>query len=328
MKKGFDLAILGHMAMDTVIHVENGKRTVHKISAGGAVTFGSLAAKTSEPGARIGIGTKVGKDLHQDLLEPFKQKQVDLSCMLVDSQAPTTRFELVYENGKRTVSCPARCSPLRFDEFPADLWGARRFHIGSICREIDLTFIEHMGASLTKGQPVGIDLQGVLRDIHVDGSISLIPQDAALAATRRIYEIFGNRLVIKGDDFECTAVSGVADPVKSIEYFLGEFPDITVLLTLGRSGSYIGKNTGGKPRIDKVPAFKPDKIVDETGAGDTFLVSFLSRLKDSSCGFNDCKDAALFAAAASSFLVENTRCQGLQPAGKILDRVRNGKHMS
>nr|MDO8113424.1 carbohydrate kinase family protein [Candidatus Sigynarchaeota archaeon] len=326
MKKPFDLVVIGHLAMDTVIHVENGKRNIFKVSAGGAVTFGSLAAKTAEPGWRVGIATKVGKDLLPELLDPLKEKRVDLSCMLVDNKAPTTRFELVYEGGKRTVSCPARCSELVFDEFSHDLFVARRFHIGAICQEISMQFIDQLGQAITKEQPVGIDLQGVLRDIHKDGSISLISQHDALEKAKKIYSIFGKRLVIKGDDFECSAVSGIDDPVKCIEYFLGEFKESTVLLTLGRKGSYIGKNDAGAPRIEKIPAFKPDKIIDETGAGDTFLVSFLSRLKNASSNFKACKDASLFAAAASSFLVEDTRCKGLQSSAKILDRVQKAEY--
>ncbi|HME54863.1 MAG TPA: PfkB family carbohydrate kinase [Candidatus Lokiarchaeia archaeon] len=323
MKKAFDLVILGHMAMDTVIHVENGERKVFKTSAGGAVTFGSIAAKTSEPGARIGIATKVGKDLIPDLLDPLKAKKIDLSCMIVDEEALTTRFELIYEGGHRTVSCPARCSALSFDDFPDELWSARRFHIGSICGEISLLFIEKMGNGIIDEQPVGIDLQGVLRDVHDDGTISLISQGDALDTTRKIYEIFGKRLVIKGDDFECTAVSGIEDPVQCIEYFLSEFSDVTVLLTMGRKGSYLGKNCDGNATIEKIPAFKPDRIVDETGAGDTYLVSYLSRIDNaSSCSFATCEEAALFASAASSFLVEDKKFKGLQPAKKILERVQ------
>jgi sugar/nucleoside kinase (ribokinase family) len=322
MNKAFDLVILGHMAMDTVIHVENGERQVFKTSAGGAVTFGSIAAKTSEPNARIGIATKVGTDLIPELLDPLKAKKIDLSCMIVDEQAPTTRFELVYEGGHRTVSCPARCSPLSYEEFPDELWMARRFHIGSICGEISLSFLEHMGNGIAGDQPVGIDLQGVLRDVHDDGMISLLPQGEALETTRRIHDIFGQKLVIKGDDFECAAVSGIDDPVQCIEYFLSEFNDVTVLLTLGRKGSYLGKLCDGTLSIEKIPAFKPEKIVDETGAGDTYLVSYLSRLDNANCSFETCKNAALFASAASSFLVEDTKFKGLKPAKKILERVQ------
>ncbi|MEX2681127.1 MAG: PfkB family carbohydrate kinase [Candidatus Sigynarchaeota archaeon] len=327
MKKPFDLVILGHMAMDTVIHVENGKHNVHTVSAGGAVTFGALAAKTSEPSARIGIGSKIGKDFPAELLQPFKQKDVDLSCLLVDKTSPSTRFELVYNAGKRTVSCPARCSELLFAEFPPELWMSKRFHIGAICREISLKFIEQMGETIATRVPVGIDLQGVLRDIDPSGKVGLLTQQEAFAATRSIYDVFGDRLVIKGDDFECAAVSGIDDPVKCIEYFLAEFKESTILLTLGRNGSYLGKNEGRKPVIERIPAFKPAQIVDETGAGDTFLVSFLSRLSNSGSSINACKDAALFASAASSFLVEATRCQGLQSSKAILARVKRAVYM-
>nr|MDO8084453.1 PfkB family carbohydrate kinase [Candidatus Sigynarchaeum springense]MDO8118551.1 PfkB family carbohydrate kinase [Candidatus Sigynarchaeota archaeon] len=327
MKKPFDLVILGHMAMDTVIHVENGKRNVHTVSSGGAVTFGSLAAKTSDPSARIGIGSKIGKDFPAELLQPFKQKDIDLSCLLVDEKSPSTRFELVYDAGKRTVSCPARCSELLFADFPPELWTGKRFHVGAICREISLPFIEQMGKAIAGRAPVGIDLQGVLRDISPDGRVGLISQENAFAATRKIYDVFGERLFIKGDDFECAAVSGIDEPIKCIEYLLAEFKESTIMLTLGRKGSYLGKNVGRKAKIERIPAFKPAKIVDETGAGDTFLVSFLSRLGNSSCSIDACKDAALFASAASSFLVEDTRCKGLRSSEAILARVKQAIYM-
>ncbi|MBN2154236.1 MAG: hypothetical protein JW839_22465, partial [Candidatus Lokiarchaeota archaeon] len=284
-------------------------------------------AKTSEPAARIGIGSKIGGDFPAELLGPFKQKGVDLSCLLVDENSPSTRFELVYNAGKRTVSCPSRCSPLLFDGFPPELWAGKRFHIGSICGEIGPRFVAGMSGAVSPQAPVGIDLQGVLRDIRPDGSVGLIPQPEAFAATRKIYDAFGERLVIKGDDFECAAVSGIADPVECIEYFLEQFEGITVLLTLGRRGSYLGKNAARKATIERIPAFKPDRIVDETGAGDTFLVSYLSRLDGTSCAIGACKEAALFASAASSFLVENTRCMGLKPSEAILARVEKGVYL-
>jgi sugar/nucleoside kinase (ribokinase family) len=326
MGNAFDLVIIGHMAIDTVINIEQEEEVVQKVSPGGTVTFASLAVKTSNPDLNVGFLTKIGPDMPAEFINMFREKEIDCSGIVVDENAPTTRFNLVYRDAKRTVSCPAKCSDILVENFSPACLDSKRFHLGPICREIKDPFIDAFG-QIAKDSIVGIDLQGFIRHIHPDGRIDFIPKQDGRKTVKKLYDYFGGNLVIKGDDFEMASISNITDPLKTMDFMLAEFPEATILITLGRKGSWLGKNLDGK-QVKKIPAYLPTQIVDETGAGDTYLSTFLSRLDNPNESFEQLHDAAHFAAAASSYLVEDRRCKGLQSKEKILERIAKGQYMS
>ncbi|MHA1681897.1 MAG: PfkB family carbohydrate kinase [Promethearchaeota archaeon] len=327
MEKKHDLTIFGHMAMDTVIRIEGGERTTLKVSAGGAVTFGSIAARTIDPSLDVAIGTKVGKDINHEMLDIFRENGVDLSGLIVDECCNSTQFHLVYEGEERALTCPAMCSKLVFDEFPSEVFNTKRVQFGPLCREITIPFIESTGAVIEPGVPVGIDLQGFLRDIHEDGTMDFIDHVAGKRIVDKLYEIFGRDLIIKGDDVETRAISTQHDPRENVQFYLDEYPLATTLITSGRHGSILARNDG-RAITRRIPAFEPRAIVDETGAGDTFLASFLTRMDSTAISFQALEEAALFASASSSFLVEGKGYKGMQPAAKIHERVKSARYFS
>lgn len=320
MANGFDIVFFGHMAIDTVIYMENGEKNIQKISAGGAVTFGSIAAKTCNPSMAVGIGSKVGRDLPEEFLDPFVEKGIDTSGIKTDDKLPTTRFELLYEGPKRTLSCPNCCSDLVLEELPEACLSSKAFHLGPLCREITPPFIEGLGNAAKNQKHVGIDLQGFIRKINDDGSISFIDPGEGFKILDILHETFGDKLVIKADDVESQSISRITDPMENMKYFMDNFHHATILITSGRQGSLLGCSGNGN-HLERVPAFKPGQIIDETGAGDTFLATFLSHLLEKQATFKATKEAAYFASAASSFLVEGKGVKGLQPKNKIIERV-------
>jgi len=312
--------------MDTVIHVDGKKRVIDKVSAGGAVTFASLSIKIINPEMRVGVGSKIGCDIPDFLLTPFENHGISLRYFIRDKENPTTRFELVYSNFTRSLSCPSRCSNLDPCQYHPELFNSKVFHLGPLCREIDAYFVDTLGERLPRGSMVGIDLQGFIRLIKPDGSIGFISSKEAYSTVSHIHEVFGNSLVIKGDDKEVSSISQLDDPKETMSYFLDEFPKATILITFGRKGSMLGKKVGNSTKITKIPSFKPEKIIDETGAGDVFLASFLYDLMrhgSSPMQFKNYKAAALFASASSSFLVEHKGYMGVRPENEINARVRS-----
>ncbi|MFX0098924.1 MAG: PfkB family carbohydrate kinase [Candidatus Hodarchaeota archaeon] len=327
MVNGFDIVFFGHMAIDTVIYLEKGEKNIQKISAGGAVTFGSFAAKTCNPSLRVGIGSKVGRDLPDHFLEPFKEKGIDLRGIKLDEERPSTRFELLYDGPKRTLSCPNCCSNLVLEDQPKVFFSSKIFHLGPLCREITPAFIEGLGAAGINQKHVGIDLQGFIRDINDDGSISFINSKDGFKILDLLHDTFGDKLIIKADDVESQSISNIEDPLENMEYFMDQFNDATILITSGRNGSLLGCGNNGK-KVERIPAFKPEAIVDETGAGDTFLAAFLAILLEKDSTFKATREAAYFASSASSFLVEGKGIKGLQSKNIILERVNNGVYFT
>ena len=71
-----------------------------------------------------------------------------------------------------------------------------------------------------------------------------------------------------------------------------------VLLTLGSLGSYVVT----PDETIAIPAFTPHEVVDATGCGDTYVMSYLYK-RVQGCGI---KEAATFAAAVSTVKLEHS----------------------
>ena len=90
-------------------------------------------------------------------------------------------------------------------------------------------------------------------------------------------------------------------------------------MTLGEKGSMIYKK--GNP-ILKIPAFKPKKVSDETGAGDVYFSIFLYEFSNCDKSWDSIKKVGFLASAAASFLVEKKGPSGFVLKKDVLRRVK------
>jgi sugar/nucleoside kinase (ribokinase family) len=76
-----------------------------------------------------------------------------------------------------------------------------------------------------------------------------------------------------------------------------------VIITQGENGAILGcGNSSNLPlRLYSIPAYSVDIIIDETGAGDAFLIAFIAFLQL----LDDELEAIAFATSIASLLVEN-----------------------
>lgn len=118
---------------------------------------------------------------------------------------------------------------------------------------------------------------------------------------------------------EASMVSGLADPDGIADAFLAAGVG-TIVLKLGSRGCLIGTNPshGGKRII--VPAVPGVKVVDTTGAGDTFAAAFLSGLLEG----KSLEDCGKFANAAAGVTISEfgatTALKCREQVEKILER--------
>ena len=89
-------------------------------------------------------------------------------------------------------------------------------------------------------------------------------------------------------------------------------------MTLGEAGSMIIKY--GQDLL-RIPAFKPNNVKDETGAGDVYLAIFMYEYINSDKSWKSVNNAAYLASAAASFLVEKPGPAGFKSKKKVIDRV-------
>lgn len=325
-----DHVTIGHLAIDTIIIDSNETQGAVEIKTrpGGAVTFASIAAKAIDPLRAVGFAGKAGGDIDPSSLEMLETMGIDTRRMMVDDLALTTAFELHYQGEKRTLRCPARCSPIDVDQIDPALLASHRVHLGPLCGELDEKFIRDLGGVIGPECLVGMDLQGFIRDVRPDGSIGVVPEKKARSILSTCHETFGPRLFLKSDDIEAASVTGSTSAMDSMEMLVDEFPGTTFMITSGRHGSLLGRR-GDSREITPIPAFIASMIVDETGAGDTFLAAFLSNLNGKRVPARSrLEEAALFASATSSFLVEQQGITGIPSRDAILKRILDGERHS
>ncbi|MBY9014007.1 MAG: hypothetical protein KGD70_16720, partial [Candidatus Lokiarchaeota archaeon] len=97
------------------------------------------------------------------------------------------------------------------------------------------------------------------------------------------------------------------------------------IMTMGEAGSLILKNN---EHLLKIPAYKPKRVLDETGAGDVYLAIFLYELLNSDMTWEEIEKNAHIASAAASFLVEKKGPKGFETKKRILKRVARKNYIN
>ena len=111
------------------------------------------------------------------------------------------------------------------------------------------------------------------------------------------------------NEVEAKAITGVMDVEEQLTYFEGKYPNLNVILTLGKKGSVMLRE-GSLLRQD---AYKVN-AVDTTAAGDTFTGYFIAGL---AMGVDD-KTSLMRASTASAIAVSK---KGAAPSIPMLDEV-------
>jgi len=119
-------------------------------------------------------------------------------------------------------------------------------------------------------------------------------------------------------------LSNHTEPQKVMDYFRNFGNDAIYIMTMGEAGSLILKK--GK-NILKIPAYKPKRVLDETGAGDVYLTVFLYELLNSDMTWKEIEKSAHLASAAASFLVEKKGPKGFETKKRILKRVADKNYI-
>lgn len=292
-----DIAVVGHFAIDHVI------REGHSLppSLGGTVTFSSLAA--ARLGAKVGIISKVGPDFRDDLLIIFARSGIDVSGVK-KVIAPTTKYELQYSGEERELTLLSRCDPIGPDDVELLRENTRAIHLGPIAGEIPLDTIKKVAGL---GNTVLLDLQGVIRKFSKKGKVSI-------EKSRQLPDIIGSVTVVKSALREGETVTNVSGCERVADVFLGMGCKITIV-TLGAEGSYIS-TCGGESF--SIPAIKARKIMDFTGAGDTYAGSFLVEYLKT----KDVRRSGIIASSAVSFKVEGHSTSGFASRAEIEERAK------
>jgi len=294
----FDIVSVGHFSIDSIFLPDRNKPF---IVLGGSVTYVSFAARRLD--ASVSVISKVGDDFPAAYLWWLRQEGVDLSEVTKVENAKTTRFELEYSNdlSDRTLRLKCRAPPVTLDDLPNSL-KAKAVHVAPIAGEIAYEVAEKLRSS---AEVLSLDPQGLVRNFGENGNITHGP-----LTDKRILELVN---IYKSSLTEIEAVTNQSSLNSAIK-MIHDYGVETVIVTLGLKGVVLSV----EGNLYNVPAFKTEKVVDPTGAGDAFIGGFLAEYVNG----EDHLMCACAGSAVASLVVEAIGPTFLGDRAEIYKRAR------
>ena len=311
------ILFIGHLAIDSIIRF---KKT-HKPSLGGSVSFGSLALRKYTKNTKIGIISNLGAiNFDKSFLKLFQNKEIDLNG-IIWSDTENTNFVLDYFNHSRSLTLRSRSPNLKFEDIPEEYLTSppEIIVLVPLCNEISYDYVSYILQHFPDAY-IGIDLQGFIRKINNGGQVYYIPDEEIISNIKKIINLIGNKLILKGSEIEMKLLSGCEELYDVMQCFDQFDTEGIFIMTMGEAGSMIIKK--GENLLE-IPAFKPHNVVDETGAGDVYLAIFLYEFFLSDMSWDSVKSSAYLASAAASYLVEKKGPSGFKTKEKVLKRTQS-----
>lgn len=140
-------------------------------------------------------------------------------------------------------------------------------------------------------KPIALAIQGFLRENH-DGEINLSPNN-------NLSEILSNIDTVFLDNIEAQIIFKNKLSFKEILYKLSEYGPNEVIITFGDIGSIIYSK-----KIDeyyRIPSYVPNIIRNPTGAGDTYMASYIIKRFENS----NIEECGKFASMTASIKIGN-----------------------
>lgn len=273
-----DICCIGHITHDIIITPSS----CHHLPGGTAFYFSKALNRLPK---RINFCTVTAMAQDGDkIVDGLKREGINIRK---EPSASTICFENTYGDSPddRTQRVTAKADP-----FSASSVGdieAQVYHLGSLLND---DFPLDMVEQLSKRGRVSIDAQGFLR--RVEGE-RVYPCD-----WNGKEKFLKHTHYLKVNEGEMFALTGKTSPQEAAE-LISSWGVKELAITLGGEGSIIYAD-GAAHRI---PAYKPRKLVDPTGCGDTYSAGYLyKRLQGASID-----DAGRYAAAMCTLKLE---CNG------------------
>jgi sugar/nucleoside kinase (ribokinase family) len=277
MATSFDVCVIGHLARD--INSIGGVEL--EPSPGGAAYYSTMVYR------RLGMHTAVvtlvaARDA--PLLQELNDARVTVFNLPTEV---TTTFHNVYPvpqnldvRTQRVDTCAGTIAAAALPDVSARIW-----HIGPLTEtDVELAMIARCAEI---GGLVGMDVQGLTR-VVIEGEVR-----ARAPAERMDY--LRDVSVLKADDTEILTYTGARDIETAVARVLAAGAR-EVLVTHASAGATIY----GPRSALHIEAVPPNRTVDTTGCGDTFLAAYMTRRLAS----DDLRECGQFAAAAAAINIE------------------------
>lgn len=278
-----DIISIGHIIREHIIFPDHASEEV----LGSPAAYSSVAM--ARLGARVGIVTRIGKDMPAHLLEPLSTAGVDMHGMRVSPDEPTTSTRLVYnQQGEKTIEYPTKASPITFTDFPQEYLAAPIFNICTMDWEVGVDEVRKM---VREGRTLAMDLGGY-------GGAHARPVKRPRGVPPGLPALISNFDIVKASDEDCRRA--LNDPEADDETLgrqILEWGARIFVATRGSRGALV--MTADKQWL--IPPYE-GRVIDPTGGGDTFFAGFLVALLRS----GDPEYAGHYGAATALCVIEQT----------------------
>ena len=288
-----EILVVGHLSRDLLLTPE-----MQRESLGGGTAYAMLAPAIGALGA--GIVTRVGRDFEQEYVDTLRNSGLDLTGLRTGGPK-STRFVNIYDaHGERTQRIEAIAPPIRGEDFLPTHFNTNIVHFCPLTAgELHPSCFEALAFGRVQ---LSLDVQGFIRAGKI-GPVETVEWEHRDVILRYIN-------ILKADETEILKAMGVETEEAGVRRALDMGPRI-VIVTRGRKGSTIFTRDS---RVD-IPAVMGDRLVDETGAGDTYMIGFLLEYYRS----GDLARAGLFGATCASFNLEHIGPHNF-PSRDMIDR--------
>ena len=241
------------------------EESVFRPGHGGDTSNCVIAA--ARQGARTGYVTAIGADqFGESFLKLWAEEGVDTSAVKRSETAHTGLYFVTHGPAGHVFSymrAGSAASRLTADDVPAELIkGAKVLHASGISQAISSSAADAVFSAMRMARAAG-----VLVSYDTNLRLRLWPLDRARAV---IHAAAGLADILRPGLDDATHLTGLADPDRIVDFYLGLGPKI-VALTLGAEGALIA-TPERRERLAPVKA----RLVDATGAGDVFDGAFLA----------------------------------------------------
>ncbi len=270
--------VVGTLAFDT-IETPFGK--VERV-IGGSAPFASLAAKTKN--IECAIVSIVGNDFPKSYLDLFVSKEIDISEVQIQKNGKSFFWSGKYHdnmNKRDTIETQVNVLADFNPKIPYNFIETDILVLGNLDPKVQLSIVSKFDV---KPKFIMLDTMNFWMDNTLDDLLNVISKVDLICI----------------NDEEVIQLSGCENHKLGIKKILAMGPKYLIM----KNGEF-GATVFSESSEFFCPSFKIDKVIDPTGAGDSFAGAFAGCLAHSNnFSFSSISGALIYANAIASFCVE------------------------